>query len=335
MTQDPDPFGVLRGHVASVNAVQFLTPTALLSGSGDGVVKLWDVSKRREISGNTAHSKAGVLQIARISPCHFVTQGRDGFVRLWDTTRFSDQANPISSYYCGSFSFTKCATMRSKSQAEAEFTQLVACPGSDFQEILVYDLRAGSTSPAIKMKIHGQARGMCMSLCIIQPSSRIANCTISKQYIVVGDEGGDIEIMDMRYGQYSLSKTEISTEKNPVLAMDIVSKASRIICGTSEQAIIGAELDWDAPKFKCTSEIFRCNYGGIASISVRPDERIFATTGWDRRTRIFHAQKLRPLAILKYHSDSVFDAAFSPDSKLLATGSKDKKIALWSIYQPD
>ncbi|CCI43162.1 unnamed protein product [Albugo candida] len=185
------------------------------------------------------------------------------------------------------------------------------------------------------MKSIGEAKGMCMSLCIIQPSSRIENCTISKQCVVVGHEGGQVEVMDMRHGQCSLFETEISAEKMPVLSIETVCNGSRIICGTSEQVVIGAELNWNVPTFTRVSEIHRCKFGGISSISVRPDERIFATTGWDRRTRIFHTRKSRPLAILKYHTDSVFDAAFSPDSKILATSSKDKKIALWSIYRPD
>lgn len=140
MTQCPDPIGVLRGHIASVNSVNFLTSSRLLSGSGDGVIKLWDVAQRREITSNTAHSKAGVLQIAPISPYQVLTQGRDGFVRLWDTARFSEKTTPVSSYYCGSFSFTKCATMRWESQVEAEFKHLVVCPGSHFQEVQICSL---------------------------------------------------------------------------------------------------------------------------------------------------------------------------------------------------
>lgn len=140
-----------------------------------------------------------------------------------------------------------------------------------------------------------------MSLCIIQPSSRIENCTISKQCVVVGHEGGQVEVMDMRHGQCSLFETEISAEKMPgnafpifrrsvtyssscvVLSIETVCNGSRIICGTSEQVVIGAELNWDVPTFTRVSEIHRCKFGGISSISVRPDERIFATTGWDRR----------------------------------------------------
>lgn len=67
-----------------------------------------------------------------------------------------------------------------------------------------------------------------MSLCIIQPSSRIENCTISKQCVVVGHEGGQVEVMDMRHGQCSLFETEISAEKMPGNAFPIFGEASPI-----------------------------------------------------------------------------------------------------------
>lgn len=50
--------------------------------------------------------------------------------------------------------------------------------------------------------------------------------------------------------------------------------------------------------------------------------------------RVFHLRKLKPLAILKHHTESVFGLDFSFDSALLASASKDRKIALWPIYPP-
>lgn len=38
---------------------------------------------------------------------------------------------------------------------------------------------------------------------------------------------------------------------------------------------------------------------GIADICIRPDQRLFATAGWDGKVRLFHYQKMRPLAILQ------------------------------------
>ena len=38
---------------------------------------------------------------------------------------------------------------------------------------------------------------------------------------------------------------------------------------------------------------------GASCVCVRPDEKIFATGGWDCKLRVFHWKKLEPLAVLE------------------------------------
>lgn len=75
----------------------------------------------------------------------------------------------------------------------------------------------------------------------------------------------------------------------------------------------------------------KLNNGGISEIKIRNDEKIYATAGWDKRIRIFNFKKQTPLAILKYHTESVYSIDFNSNN-ILASGSKDCKIALWDIY---
>jgi WD40 repeat protein len=74
---------------------------------------------------------------------------------------------------------------------------------------------------------------------------------------------------------------------------------------------------------------------GVAEVAIRRhDERLVASAGWDHRVRIFDWRKLVHLAALNFHSDSVYTIDFSADGRLLATGSKDNRVALWEIYPP-
>jgi WD40 repeat protein len=133
----PAPVGVLRGHGAPVNSVGFLSASTVVSGAGDGAVKIWSLKSRRELATNVAaHSKAGVLHVAALRDCSvaeqaFVTQGRDGFVKLWDTQSFGAAAEPLAKFYCGSYSFTKFATRRwPGDDADAAGANLIICPSS-------------------------------------------------------------------------------------------------------------------------------------------------------------------------------------------------------------
>lgn len=143
----PEPLAILRGHGVPVNTSSFLSSTRLVSGGADGVVKIWDLRTRREsASSSSAHSKAGVLHASPLgsvggATTRFVTQGRDGLVKVWDTVTFSEGCEPLASYYCGSFSFTKFATRRwpaadQEPQPGASGDaiangDLVVCPGSE------------------------------------------------------------------------------------------------------------------------------------------------------------------------------------------------------------
>uniref|UniRef100_A0A8C1W432 Guanine nucleotide binding protein (G protein), beta polypeptide 1-like n=1 Tax=Cyprinus carpio TaxID=7962 RepID=A0A8C1W432_CYPCA len=75
---------------------------------------------------------------------------------------------------------------------------------------------------------------------------------------------------------------------------------------------------------------------GVSQLCIRADGKILATAGWDDNIRVFGWKKLKPLAVLQHHTDMVNSVAFSdhqdPPQRLLAAGSKDQRISVWSIY---
>ncbi|ETL95908.1 hypothetical protein, variant [Phytophthora nicotianae] len=313
----PEPLGVLRGHGAPVNSVSFLSVSTVVSGAGDGAVKIWDLKSRRELATNhSAHSKAGVLHAAALrgsaaSEHKFVTQGRDGFVKLWDAQTFGSAAEPLAKLYCGSYSFTKFATMRWPGDTQ-ENAHLIVCPSSVDNKLLVYDIREDPTSPAQTLSVPDVAakRGMCVSLSLFDSSvvqDEVGAGGNMQAYIAAGFEGGQLAILDLRAGGKVACETTVTQGANALLSFDVTRDGRSAICGSS-----GDEL----------------------SVCIRGDQRIVATAGWDHRVRVFHLRKLKPLAVLKYHSESVFGLGFSADNALLTSCSKDHKIALWSIYPP-
>lgn len=74
--------------------------------------------------------------------------------------------------------------------------------------------------------------------------------------------------------------------------------------------------------------------GGIQTLSIRPDGKLLAAGGWDRRVRVWQWKRFKPLAVLQHHTATVNAVHFSHCSRYLATASCDKTIALWSLYPP-
>ena len=75
---------------------------------------------------------------------------------------------------------------------------------------------------------------------------------------------------------------------------------------------------------------------GVGVCRFRPDGRIFAVGGWDKRLRLFsRSAGATPLALMRTHIDSVTAIDWAPDaapSGILATGSEDGQIALWRAF---
>ncbi|XP_037734597.1 guanine nucleotide-binding protein subunit beta-like protein 1 isoform X3 [Chelonia mydas] len=122
--------------------------------------------------------------------------------------------------------------------------------------------------------------------------------------------------------------------QEPVMSLDFDFEKTKGVSGSSEEVLTVWSLDEQQNlKVQKTHKLINA---GIADVAIRQDKKILATAGWDHRIRIFGWKKLKPLAILDYHTATVHCVSFSdhsrPSERLLAAGSKDHRISIWSIY---
>jgi WD40 repeat protein len=89
----------------------------------------------------------------------------------------------------------------------------------------------------------------------------------------------------------------------------------------------------------CSLDRMSAGKQGVDVCRFRPDGRLFAVGGWDKRLRIFDraasSASTSPLALLKAHTASVCAVDWAPDaptSGLLATGAADGQICIWRCY---
>jgi len=101
---------------------------------------------------------------------------------------------------------------------------------------------------------------------------------------------------------------------------------------------------WDATTEKATATI-SADMDATTLLSLSPDCRVLAWSGeclsgaqcthvgteTSKTIRLSDVLSHEGYSILKGHTDTVCSVAFSPDSRIIATGSRDKSIKLWHV----
>ncbi|XP_068127676.1 guanine nucleotide-binding protein subunit beta-like protein 1 [Hyperolius riggenbachi] len=318
----PDPKFDLRGIGAEVNSLHFYCrvqkpcPPLLFSGSSNGLIHVWNLNTRRTETDLNGHDGKSVYWIHTLhNRDSLMSQGRDLQICTWN---LSEGRNKVTdSIPLNSAGFCKCSLLNNGDC-------LLAMPGKENSQVQVIEL--ASKKPLGCMKPAADSKwGMLMCMKLWQPKSG------SSPLLVAGYEDGSVALWNV-LEQKLMSR--ITCHKEPVMSLDFDCMSAKGVSGSSENLISTWTLDEKQNlKNSKTQEIIN---PGIADVTVRQDKKIVATAGWDYRVRIFGWKKMKPLAVLQYHSASVNCLCFSdhsiPEERLLAAGSKDQRISLWSIY---
>ncbi|XP_038060840.1 guanine nucleotide-binding protein subunit beta-like protein 1 [Patiria miniata] len=314
----PDPLFVLRGSKDAVNCVKFYPSThtekgRLLSGSGCGEVRVWNLESRRTETVLDGHDGKSVLWVQPISNGQIISQGRDGNILTWDigegrrdvTTRLPSNA----------LTFCKCDICNQGSP-------LVAAPGQD-SEVCIIDLKSETVICGLKADKDIKKFGMPMCVKFIDESR-----------LLIGYEAGQVALWDTS-ARTMLDNKQLHSEA--VMCLDYSTSSKRGVSGSADDKL----MCWTVSEAGLTlSAESTLTNPGISDVCIRQDDKIVASAGWDSRIRLFGWKKLKPLAVLSYHRQTIHTVDFSPplqefdSAQILAAGSKDKHISLWSVYNP-
>ena len=340
----PQPSTVLRGHCDAVNSLCFIklnnvndNPLHLISGSSDGHINIWNIENRRIVKSFLAHSHSVLSVQYHHSSNRVITFGRDGLLKIWDiesmySVNDIDQMQALESYHTGSFQFCN-ASCNKYSDDDNELCDLVITPSSNDGEILIWDIRTKNVVSTIKSDSYGRNVGMVTSLLLQSTTRKCDDDTFSSDMnLLAGYEDGSLSNIDIRQMK---PISNISLNQSPILAVDITNDGKYIIAAGADKDVHQLRLNTSSGDIN-TNKSFTLPNSGTGSLKFRKDGRIFGSAHWDNTVRIYQS-KIKPLAVLRYHRESVFAIEFANYdgcSHIFATGSKDKTIAIWdNLYE--
>ncbi|KAF8774792.1 Guanine nucleotide-binding protein subunit like protein [Argiope bruennichi] len=314
------PFFVLRGHSGCVTALHFTdeidnaltSQPTLISGSQTGEIFVWNLKTFRTRYKFEGHSKTSILYL-NYYKSSLISHGRDGILNVWKF--LNEQWTITRQFQSPNVGF--CASIFYFANNEPH----VVLFNDETHTVGIYNYENETKERTLKIK----DVGMCMCMKAIHLKE--------KAFLLIGYESGQIGLWDCE-SDNEVSQLKLHNE--PIMCLDYDTQHKKKgISGSVEKVIKTWTIQEDFTLIKVQEVML--NNDGIIAVKIREDGKILITGGSDSNIRIFSWKSLKLLAILDFHEFSIYCLSccsfpVGKQTSIFASGSKDKRIALWSIY---
>lgn len=314
----PDPEFVLRGTQSAVHALHFCGVQGqerplLFSGAQNGLVHIWNLQAQRPVAVLDGHGGQCVTWLQMLPTGHHLfSQGRDLRLCVWELAEGRNAI--VDAMHLDSVSFCRGAVLGGNPQ---RWTLAVPGPGND--EVQVVEMPSKTSVCVLRPEADAKP-GMPMCLQLWQAASS------PYPLLLAGYEDGSVALWDIAQRKVC---SRLACHSEPLMSLDFDPQQARGVSGSADKTLAVWSVDERQALQLCRTQ--HITNPGIADIKLRPDCKILATAGWDHRIRVFRWSTMKPLAVLSCHSASVQCLAFAADG-LLAAGSGDQRISIWSLY---
>ncbi|KAL8749323.1 MAG: hypothetical protein Q9184_006852 [Pyrenodesmia sp. 2 TL-2023] len=291
-----------KGHVDGVYSMA-KDPESLerfASGSGDGIVKVWDLTSREEIWNTQAHENI-VKGMCWTKGRKLITCASDKSIKLFDPYNTSPGSAPLSTYL-GSAAYTSVSHQRSEPTIAASSSV-----------ISIYDLNRSSSAPLQTLHWPTQTDTITTLAFNLTETSILASASTDRSLI----------LYDLRTSSpLSRATLTLATNKiawNPMEAFNFAA--------ASEDHNIYL---FDMRKLTRALNVMKDHVAAVMDIDFSPTGEELVSASYDRSIRLWDRAGGHSKDI--YHTkrmQRVFSTLFTPDSKYLLSGSDDGNIRLW------
>ncbi|KAI9746018.1 MAG: rRNA-processing protein sof1 [Claussenomyces sp. TS43310] len=293
-----------RGHVDGVYTMA-KDPNSLerfASGSGDGVVKVWDLTNREEIWNGTAHENI-VKSMCWTKDQKLLTCASDRTIKLFDPYNTPSGIAPTETWF-GSNAFTSLSHHRAKN-AFAVSSGVIS----------IYDLERPTAPPEVLKWPTSTDTITAVAFNQVE-TSILASCATDRSIV----------LYDLRTSM-PLAKTILNFASNAI-SWNPMEAYNLALANEDHNIYI-----FDMRKMDRALNVLKDHVAAVMDVEFSPTGEELVSASYDRTVRLWDRGKGHSRDM--YHTkrmQRVFSAKFTPDSKYLLTGSDDGNIRLWRSH---
>ena len=291
---DLTTWSLLRANADHTGPILSLVYTpdgsGLVTGSGDGTLRLWNVASascRLVLLGHDGQVRSVVMSPDGMT----VASGSDdGTVRLWDTATGSElhvlqgHDGPVRSVVMSPDGMTVAS-------------------GSDDGTVRLWDTATGN-----ELHVLEGHDGPVQSVAFSPNGTSVAS----------GGSDSDVVLWDVSQG----SQTRLAGHRGPVISVAFSPDGTRLASGDD---FAGVRL-WDDQSYGQRLDEHR---GPVISVVFSPDGSTLASGSYDGTVRLWDTAYGSCRQVLAGHQGPVWSVVFSPDGSMLASGGDFGTLRLW------
>jgi len=313
---------VLDGHSSTVRAAAFShNGLYIASASDDHTIRIWNASNKSEVQSavtqeatdnkvisaviksefRTFTGHTNMVMSVAVSPdgAAIVSGSDDKSVRIWDALTGTEMLSPMFGHTASVWSVA------------ISFNGRLIASGSTDHTVRLWDLQTGK---AVGEPMQGHSD--YVRAVVFSPDAR---------WLTSGSKDKTVRIWDIATQRPSAIGPLYC--QNAVLTV-AVSPDGRLVAAGDAGGYLGI---WQSDTGQPVRDPFQTGSSCVWSIGFSPDGTRIVSGGEHNRehVRIWSITTGAQVFALTGHTNTVYSAMYSPDSRLIGTGSGDQKVRLW------